>query len=222
MKNIKFIIPCVGTGTRMNMKFDQSKEMLPDPSNDNKPLIRWHLDNLQKFDFPILIITRKEKIDLIEYVKNIKNIELIILDEITKEWPETILKSKNEWSDINILILPDTRFKPLDTLDLLIKESIKNSICFCVHKVDDIRNWGKVLLDPFSHKVLNTQEKSDIKFKLDGLAWGLISYEKHLGEALFKAYLDRTIFDLTKIKTSCIILESFKDITRTGKIESYE
>lgn len=210
------IIPASGLGTRMNLKPYQAKEMLSDPSNGDKPLIQWSLDLVQN----PLVVSREDKEPLNQYCENNK-IELLTVKE-TKEWPDTVLETISFWDDKNVLILPDTRFQPTDILEQIEKQLETNDLVFAIHEVDDVRNWGKVLLDPFSKKPIQTQEKAGIEFKLEGNAWGLIGFKKHVGEALFQAYSDRKIFNLTKLKVSVIYLTSFKDICRTGQIEQYE
>lgn len=213
------ILPCAGFGQRMGMKNNESKEMLKDLYNDNKPLIDWHLDKLK--DYQTVVVTREEKTDLIDYLAE-KQIFTLLLNDVSKEWPNSVLYSKVSWEENNILVLPDTRFEPTDIVSRIDQE-LQNGfdLVFAVHKVEDCSKWGKVFLDPYSNKPLYTQEKPELAFKLDGLAWGLIGFKKPVGESLFQAYLDKTIFNLTKLKVKIIYLNSFKDITRTGKIESY-
>lgn len=218
------IIPCAGYGTRMGMQSNQSKEMLPDPNNNNKPIIDWHLDQESYLMGTLenLVIYRKEKQDLIQHLKTAyQNISYQELPDIEGEWPSTVLASKFAWYDKNILVLPDTRYEYQDDLLLTIEKELEtHDLVFACHKVDDVRNWGKILLDPFTKKPLSTHEKADIKFKLEGLAWGLIGFKKHVGEQLFQAYLNKTSFTFPKNwKVKVVELESFKDITRTGKVE---
>ncbi len=215
MNNTLVIIPAAGFGTRMNLQPDQSKEMLPDPGNDNKPLIQWSLD-LTK-DYSQIVMTRTGKQDLITYLNT-----AITFVEPGSEWPVTVLESQEHWQDKNLLILPDTRFQPTNIIQQMEEQLDTHDLVFACHEVPDVRLWGKVLLDPFSKKPLQTQEKADIEFKLEGLAWGLIGFKKHVGEALFQSYANKKIFNLSKIKTCVINLSNFKDITRTGQIESHD
>lgn len=218
------IIPAAGFGTRMGMKPNQSKELLPDPVN-NEPIIEWHLEKLGKRD--VHIITRAEKQDLIDYIFEKGLSTSIQIIEPKGEWASTVLESQKVWNEDNILVLPDTRWTlnegtlPEDIYPMIEKELETHDLVFAVHKVDDCRLWGKIQLDPFTKKPLATVEKEDIAFKLEGLAWGLIGFKSKVGAELFQAYTEKgKWFRFPKNwKVKIIELESFKDITRTGKIK---
>lgn len=219
------ILPCAGLGTRMNMKPNESKEMLPDPKTD-KPLIDYSLDLCKKYDLQPLIITRKEKTDLIEYIdkrNNSENISLLTLSEINGEWPETILRSEPFWNENNILMLPDTRFEP-DT----IIESIKNKLnehtlfvkpryVFGMHIVDVEIPWG--LVENIQYMASTSVTEKPIKrFR----AWGVIGFKKNHGELLFQSQKQKNqqFCEHTPYVVE-YTFDSFKDITRSGKLEDY-
>lgn len=201
MSTVTTIIPCAGFGTRMGMKSNQSKELIEDPET-GLPMIQWAIEIASN---PLLII-RKEKLDLIKYAKSNK-IPYIAIKE-TEEWPDTILKSKKKWTDINILLLPDTRFdNPRERLDRLEETLVYESrtLVFGVHEVDDVSKWGEVDFD-------GTEEKPAVSES--GWAWGVIGFTKERGEALFKDYLDRKrhLFNLESV--GFVKIENFKDLTR--------
>lgn len=215
------VIPAAGFGTRMNLEPHQSKEMLPDPYNDNKPLIDWHLDNVDPYE--TVIVTRKEKKDLIKHIAN-KNFAWMTIKG-DQEWPATILATSHHWRDSNIVLLPDTRFEPKNILAEIDKELETHDLVFAVHEVDDLYKWGWVNTDSESKLALGTQEKPiyyQTKYIFNpNLAWGIIGFRYTVGENLFQAYLDKTYFDLNPYKVKILFLDKFMDITRTGKIENY-
>ena len=218
------VIPAAGFGTRMGLSPTQSKELLQDPYNDNKPLIQWSLDLTNGYNR--VIVTREDKSDLIDYMYSEERLQddkifVSLITDVCKEWPNSVLHSEPHWEEKNILILPDTRFQPLDIVSKIEQELETNDIVFACHKIEDCRQWGKVLLDPFISKPLATIEKEGIEFKLEGLAWGIIGFRNNIGKELFTHYLNKTRFNLTNKKVSVILLERFKDITRTGIIEEY-
>lgn len=220
------ILPSAGFGTRMGLNSVESKEMLEDPGNDGKhPLIQWSLD-LAKEETNKVVITREEKSNLVDYLAD-QQVFTLLVSDVTQEWPATVLHSKVSWDESNILVLPDTRWKYDETPSCIVWDIQKEleagaDLVFALHSVPDVRLWGKVLLDPFSQKPLSTQEKPNIQFKLDGLAWGLIGFKKAIGEQLFQAYLDKKVFTFPKNwKVKVLFLESFKDVTRTGIVEAY-
>ncbi len=219
------VIPAAGFGTRMNLSPTSSKEMLPDPYNDNKPVIQWILDLVK--DYSKIVITREEKEDLIDYLYTDPedDIYVSLIPDTTKEVANTILYSKPHWQEKNILLLPDTRFAPTDIVSKIDEELETHDFVFAVHEVEDIKNWGWV--DIVGNTVMAIQEKPNFYHWKTGynpkkFAWGIIGFRNiDDTEKFFQAYLDRTYFNLTSYKCCVINLTSFKDITRTGKIESY-
>lgn len=225
MTKTLIIIPAAGYGTRMGLLPHESKELIPDPYNDNKPLIDWHLD-LAKEETNKLVITREEKTDLIDYLAE-EQIFTLLINDVSKEWPNSVLYSKISWEETNILVLPDTRWKYDETKSCIIwdiqKELETHDLVFAVHEVEDVSKWGFVNLNLFPKipTIEGTQEKPPKTGKDEGFAWGIIGFRNNVGEELFQAYLDKTYFDLTKFKTSVIFLDKFQDVCRTGKIEEY-
>ncbi len=205
MSKIKAIIPCAGFGTRMNMKPNESKEMLLD---DGKPIIKYSLDLCKQYDIEPLIITRPEKQDLIKYVEALGADSIQI--EPGKEWPDTVLKSAKHWNDKNILILPDTRFHSTDVI-WQIQQSLENGfdIAFAVHTVADTSKWGAVTPHTYCEKPSS---------KKPGLAWGLIGFERYAGNCLFSNMSERGVTQYHNFPTTFVFLESFVDITRGDKV----
>ncbi len=206
MKRILAIIPCAGLGSRMGMPLNQSKELLLDTRN-NKPLIEWHLNLCKSNKLDPLIITRPEKIDLIEYC--IKNKINHIISQPGKEWMDTVELSRPYWYENNILLLPDTRFQPKCIIKS-IKQSLQFgcSTVFALHKVQDISKWGYVTDYGYCEK---------LPFNNSGHAWGILGFKKNTD--IFKNMSHRGIFNPHKNKTNFLFLNEFYDITRTGKIE---
>lgn len=207
----KAIIPSCGLGSRMNLKSNESKEMLSD--KDGKPLIAYTLDLCKQFGIEPVVITRKEKQDLILYCKN--KAELIILDEIPAEWPSTVLASKGSWSDKNILLLPDTRFEPVEALEQAIRALDYEEFVFGAHKVDDVSKWGMIEYNKLRKDLLVCEKPNTPG---PGLAWGFIGFKNNAKSLnLFDTYSKKEFLYLKNF--DIIYLDSFKDITRTGKIE---
>lgn len=205
---MKAIIPCAGFGTRMNVDVNTSKELLPD-NVFGEPLIAWTLRQCYYCDIEPLILVRKEKADLIDYCKQNK-IQCVVMKP-GKEWAETVYNSRQLWADKNILILPDTRFQPTSVLrDIDKLLDFGSEIVFGVHEVDDISKWGYVDSETYC-------EKPQLNIK--GHAWGVIGFRQYGGEQLFRNMQDKNQYYDHENYTNFIILDEFKDLTRTGKIE---
>lgn len=205
---MRLILPCAGLGTRMSMKLNRSKELLINPAT-GKPLIQYWIDLAHTRRLDPLVITRKEKKDLIKYCKDNK-IECQIIKP-HGEWPNTVLASNEHWSENNILALPDTVMEDSITALYEIKNQLKlgSQAVLALHFVDDVSKWGSV-------SNYEITEKS--KLETDGWAWGLIGFKREYGNFLFKALNKKNV--PYKLKdTSFVYIDSFKDLTRTGKIE---
>lgn len=205
------IIPCAGYGTRMNMDPNKSKEMLIDPVT-NQPLIQWTLDRAKEVNQKSLVITRHKKTDLIEYCKQQPNVEILILEEDTFDWAETVLKSESYWEEKNALLLPDLRFSSVEIFKIAYERHwLMTTIA--THRVPDGQNWGIVSREDICEKP---------KGLTDSIAWGFIIFNKLVGNELFTNMKIKNIwFPIPKPWTS-FCLENAVDITRTGKLTTYE
>lgn len=205
---MRCIIPAAGFGTRMNMKTDQSKEMLLD--NTGNSIIRYCLDLCWNYKLNPLIVTRKEKTDLIEYCNDL-HVETLII-ETKGEWPETVLASQEYWEESNILILPDTRFNSTEVIQYMKNDlELHQNYSIAIHKInpEESSKWcvtnGVELIEKPNH----------IKFNW---AMGLIAWNKLNGEELFNSLSIKGNIHVLE-NTGFHYLDSFKDITRNGIIE---
>lgn len=200
------IIPASGFGTRMGMQIHESKEMLPDRVHGYKYIIDYALYFCKINNLEPLVITRKEKTTLIDYLKE-KQVKYILYQpKLKEEWYKTVLASKDQWQEENLLLLPDTRFGPLFfPKDMENSLKLGNKAVFALHSVDNSSKWG----------IIKDNKLYEKPKKLEGKqwAWGLIAFKKNYGKFLFK-YMKNII----KLKeTGFIYLNSFEDITRGKK-----
>lgn len=204
---MKAIIPCAGFGTRMGMKPNESKEMLPDRDNKGKPLIQWCLDICKAFKMEPLIITRKDKKDLRQYLFN-KGVEFIDIKP-EGEWPNTVLHSESHWSNKgNILLLPDTRFDRLKCIeDIQRGLELGNKAVIALHEVNDPSMWGII-------KDYVIYEKPKY-LKGKQWAWGILGFKKFEGKCILTALKEGHCFYLEN--TGFTFLNKFEDLTRGDK-----
>ena len=176
----KAIIPCAGFGTRMKMLPHQAKELLPDENGD--PIIYWSLNICKKHNIEPIVVTRPEKKEFNEFLDQ-KNITYVF-DE-GKAVGQSILKTKEYWSDYNIILLPDTRFDYDYKLFINIFRALKtgNDSVFALFDVIDYSNWGIICNNTFYEK-----PKRTFTYKDNALAWGVIGFRKEYGETLFNSY----------------------------------
>lgn len=206
------IIPAAGLGTRMNMSHNQSKELLIDPVT-GQPLIQWHLSYCQENSLEPLVITRKEKTDLIEYCE-LHSVEYMVI-EPEGEWPNTIAKSSSYWLDYNIVLLPDAKFvapKFIEHSKLLMNTQDK-SFVFGVQEVLDPKNWC-IIKDGlvFEKRHGAGQELAIVLFAFSGIRPAITFFsELNIYKCSDKA-----------VNNSLLFVEEFHDLTRTGVVSSID
>jgi len=202
------VIPCCGLGTRMRMPKNKSKELLINPKT-KEPLIKWHLDRCLEAGIRPLVLLRKEKKDLIKYC-NVNHISYLTMDP-GKEWAETVYNSNEFWKEDNVLLFPDSVYNPINTLKH-IKFGLESDsdACLGIFKVKSGKKWC-ILTDK------GIYEKNP---KMAGAkaAIGVFGFKKAFGLKLFKALAKNGFYKYGASKISFRTLESFKDLTRTGKI----
>lgn len=207
------IIPCAGKGTRMGSP-EGGKELLPDP-NTGEPLIYYSLRVARQHSLQPVCIVSPDKTELMFVIKRFSPDSIIVVQQPKEgtEWPHSVLFSEKHWhNDVNLLILPDTRFN-----SQVIRPWNDGYTHFYTHKTDEPEKFGIVKWN--INGGLDTAEKPT------GLTgshyhWGLIKFNKTVGKQLFTCYSNRNKW--TTIKPSVMIpLWKFVDITRTGKLEAY-
>lgn len=200
---MRCIIPAAGYGTRMGMKPNQSKEMLPDPGYKHQPMIQYALDLCKAFNMDPIVITREDKKDLRQYLFN-NEIEEQLID-VKGEWNQTVLASQVHWYENNMLLLPDTRFSSFRCIeDIQRGLNLGNNAVMALHEVTDPSKWGIA-----SGYVL--YEKPNFLFGKHW-AWGLIGFKNTYGQELFS-----NVESLKMENVGFTFLEKFEDITRNGK-----
>lgn len=209
MSKVRLILPCAGFGTRMNMPVNLSKELLPNPET-NSPLIDWHVENAKENGLDVLVVTRDEKKDLIQYcVKN--NINLLVVKP-EGEWTKTIAKAyQNGFNDYNVVALPDTVYYPKEALGE-IAQLVKNTgnFTFGTFPVDDASKWCVTEGDAVF-------EKSHVLQGNYFSAIGLFGFAREAGLDLFTSLAETGTFKLPT-KANHVSLDIFRDLTRTGKV----
>lgn len=204
---MKAIIPCCGYGTRMGMKPNESKELLPDVVNGFKAIIDFAIQQCRFFRLDPLVITRKAKKDLIKYCKENRIEYMIHEPKDGDEWNKTVLASQDHWDEENILILPDTRFGSVFCIED-IERGLKlgNNAVMAVHEVRDPSKWGVIRGNTLFEKPKQFPEDNK------EWAWGLIGFKDTYGQELFS---DVECLELKNV--GFVYLKSFEDITRGKK-----
>lgn len=203
-------------GTRVGSP--EAKEMMlrgRGAQNDGQPLISYALDCAQFFDILPHALVRQEKRGLIAYLEGRRCSVQVVTP--TREWPETILCSKNYWREYNVVCLPDTDFLPSDVVGKMLELLERDAdAVFATHQVSDYSTWGVIRKEGevYSH----CEKPTDTIFNFHSTrAWGLFGFRRDYGELLLQQMLDST-FDHKWRKLpgniKLISLDFFNDLTR--------
>jgi hypothetical protein len=203
------LLPAAGFGTRVGSP--EAKELMLGPQG--RPLIDSALEQAAVRSWPVHVITRKEKRSLIQYLQSKNDIEISIqVIEPSREWPDTLFKSKPFWRERNLLCLPDTQYAPLSIWDRL--ASSQAPLAAAVFSPPAFDKWG-VLRKADSNRLEICEKPQDQREQMR--AWGLLSFTKAIGEALFSAQLESTFDHQWKsltIESEFFELDAFEDLTR--------
>ncbi|MFZ4402912.1 MAG: sugar phosphate nucleotidyltransferase [Pseudobdellovibrionaceae bacterium] len=217
------LIPAAGFGRRVGSP--HAKELLLGP--DNNPMIDYPIQQALKRDWPVLVITRPQKIELVNHLKEKwgfgldKNRQLMFINEST-EWPDTLLQSHSLWLDWNMVLLPDVSYQPLDILDQMLEKLNSNTDgVVASHSVppDQSVKWG--FLNPHQ-KGLWLAEKPSHLLKAEDQAWGIYCFHRRIGQPLLQAQLQHTLrcaeqeWSFHPWNLAQVFLHSFEDLTRGG------
>lgn len=188
------ILPAAGFGTRSGLDFSKELKEL----GQGETLISFHLRQALERKWPVHVITRQEKQDLITYLQKFSDkyhLEIFIqVIEPSREWPDTILQSSPYWRENNILCLPDTIFEPVTIIDELLKKLNQEAELAVAGFMpsSEISSWGYVSLDR-SGEIDLCEKPNGLDFKQRNLkAWGLLGFQKNIGQDLFSAQLQST------------------------------
>jgi hypothetical protein len=169
--------------------------------------------------WPVHVISRVEKKILSHFCENwaLENSQDIHVQNIdgSNEWMDSVLQSQAHWDPENILVLPDTRFAPLDVIDQMAESLKTQDLCFALHEVDEKLIWGVVEQAPDQVWISEKPQKLRIENSANkNQAWGLIGFRPRAGANIFTVM---KIPGWHPINGSCSFLElsQFHDLTRT-------
>lgn len=215
VKNRLLLLPCAGFGRRVGSPL--IKEMLPIGLN-SRPLIDFSLNVAIQYQFDVHLITRSEKRTLVEYAKQFlsgSSVRFTFQDiDPSKEWPDTLLKSVKYWHEENLVVLPDTQWTPLESVQEVADQLKVVDATYGTFEAADFKTWGFVSAGLSSLKIC---EKPQTPLSSDFKAWGLMAFRGNAGESILRAHLESTItheIQTLPLSSLAINLKSFRDLTR--------
>lgn len=164
------IIPAAGWGTRVGSP--PAKELLSHPIYPHRNFIEQALHVCDQAELDALFISRADKSALNDWLlKNIPANNYLIIEQTT-EWTDSLLQSQPLWRSKNILLLPDTQWRPLNAMDQLIQSLDNHQVGILLHQVTDPTQWGMVSLD------FMIEKPQSLEVQYLG-AWGIVGFTNH-------------------------------------------
>jgi len=171
-------------------------------------------------DAEVIVITREDKIELIDYLKNKKDISTLII-KASKEWPETLLKVADSFGQQNLLYLPDTRFQPIAIVVKMLEELEHFPLVLAAFSPPDLDKFGCFLINNQNHRLFEKPAADYIqKHAHQLMAWGLLAFRGEIGLELFEKLLSSTLNKREEICSFTFkyhLLDEFKDLSRDGR-----
>ncbi len=177
------IIPAAGFGRRVGAP--NSKEVLQ--LDYGQPLIERAFSECESRDWPMHLLTRPEKTDLLAYCHQRKLSHLAIQSvQPTREWPETVLLSEPFWLEWNLLFLPDLLFQPSNILDQIMAAAT-GSVDFIAagQATDRPQIWGCLRSEASGFAICEKPQGLESSW-----AWGFLAFRKKIGRQLFESLLE--------------------------------
>lgn len=214
------LVPAAGYGVRVGSP--PAKELLLRPTL-NRPLIDLPLLLAEDRGWPSVVIIRKDKQLLIDYLqREFPNTVLSLIDP-TPDWPSTMLMSAPQWTEKNILFLPDVDFAPTTSLDEICDKLNNHDIVVANHRVQDPHNWGHLWWS--SEEKIGLIEKPVQPLPQGAKAWGLLGFKREFGTNLFQSQLLSQQTQTPQVirgKLGEIPLHHFQDLTRDQSLLTME
>ncbi len=205
----RVLVPAAGFGKRAGSP--PAKELLPDPET-GRPLIEFALERAREANAEPLVITRSAKVELVAALVEY-GVETLSI-EPSREWPDTLLQAEAQWCEHNLVLLPDTRYAPLDAAEKMFR-ALKGGadVVYATFDVEDFSTWGVIAK---SGEAWSLAEKPAAA-SAGAMAWGIFGFQRGAGRALLEAKLESTVdhnWKLLRGEVATINLNSFVDLTR--------
>lgn len=206
------IIPAAGFGTRVGNP--PAKEILF-RAGTAEPLIDAPIRWGQERGWRVVVVTRKDKHVLVDYLQQNHPLVNLYLIDFSDDWESTVLQSQSTWTTKNLLVLPDTEFKPLAAIDQISLLLGEFEVVTARHTVEDPQLWGHIWR--ISDSTFGVAEKPTPQIQAPSSAWGVIGFRKTAGESLFKAqWLSQKNQQIHSVegRLGIVELREFRDLTR--------
>lgn len=212
--SVTVLLPAAGWGQRMGSP--NSKEILINPEY-NIAYIQFAIESVTELLCPIIIITRKEKTQLTEWIRDYKiknplvDLQIFFITD-SSEWPDSLLQTSDLWSEYNLVLLPDTDWKPKNQVHAILNHLQHADVVYSIFPTEKL-NWGFVKRMDNEFELVEKPKQLVSGFS----AWGHIGFRQSAGQDILKAHLQSTMDHEVKrlpLRIKVEPLQAFQDRTR--------
>ncbi len=213
MQRVTIILPCAGEGKRLGAEGPKELfEIYP-----GKKLIDYSIEHIKAFNnsakkaemaimVSVIIVIKPGKESVFHHVSEMLptvNVNYVMFNNYFREWPGSVYSAKSEFSEINLVLLPDTfvKFGPDDLIysdsegETLISKAIgklkENRVVFGVTKCGDLEMLSTLgAVKVVDEKIVKFKDKpaEDI-FEYNGF-WGVYGFREPAARQLYDFLID--------------------------------
>ncbi len=233
MSKLNIILPCAGAGTRLGLPYPKEVFIL----EQDKALIDYTFSALlteKDFVKSVTIVLTPEKVSIVNYLKKWSDhfyIRFCYFNPKYTEWAGSIRSSAEDFSDKNVVLLPDSIITPergypiLGKFDELLSE---NDIVFAYKREKDpdkLKNLGALEISA-AGAVKRFCDKPQSKHELYNAFWCSFGFRKEIGDSLLQIMqnsIAKKSVDLADIskKIGSFPVESYRDLGTWESIEGF-
>lgn len=248
--NLTIIIPSAGEGKRFGQGgpkelFEIYKDikMIDFSLQHISVFLKWADEQKLRVNLKVVVVINRSKEKLIEHVKNYLpdiSVKKVYFNDLYKEWPGSIYSAKDLFSEINIVLLPDSfltmsknrRFFD-ETGDPLIKklaESLKKSpLAFGIVKNKDqeiLKNLGAVKTE--GNKITEFRDKPKNRFFMFNGYWGVFGFKDNIADEVYDFLLrsvehnEPVLKDFSFYPPACFFLYSYMDLGTQRSVKIFK
>ena len=213
MQRITIILPCAGDGKRLGAEGPKELfEIYP-----GKKLIDYSLEHIKAFNnslkrveldvrVSVIIVIKPGKESIFHHVSEMLptiEVNYVMFNNYFKEWPGSVYSANKEFTEMNIVFLPDTfiKFGTDDLIytdkegDTLISKAVgklkKNKVVFGVTKCNDpeiLSSLGAVKVE--RDRIVRFKDKPSIDVDQYNGFWGVYAFHESEGRRLYDFLID--------------------------------
>jgi len=250
MNRVTIILPCAGDGKRLGAEGPKELfEIYP-----GKKLIDFSLEHIKAFNnskekeemdvrIGVVTVIKPGKETVFQYVSEklpIVDVNYVMFNNYFREWPGSVYSANMEFSDINIVLLPDSFIK-YGSDDLIysdvngetligkvIRILLEENVVFGVTKCTDsnmISTLGAVRVE--NNKITKFKDKPSIEIEQYNGIWGAYGFRENAARRLYEFLIDSVEKSdkkghlLKELAPAIFFIDTYHDLGTVDSVERF-